>query len=158
LVAEDEGRIIGFTAGAADTTQHFGAFYRHKLFQIVSIVGLRFFRDATVRRGMVKRLDHLRLALSSFVRRESQSSRIQEDGDHTLAQLLFIAVHPHYRRKGIAKRLIDDCLNEFKRNGTHRIGATVLPDNASSIAFFKKNSWVIEDTTPEFVYFQRDIA
>lgn len=48
-----------------------------------------------------------------------------------------LAVHPSYRRRGIARRLVRACEDALRRQGIEIFAALVEPDNTGSAAFFR---------------------
>jgi ribosomal protein S18 acetylase RimI-like enzyme len=54
----------------------------------------------------------------------------------SVSYVYYIAVARAYRRKGIAKRLLEDALRYFKDSGTKEVFASVEEDNTPSEALF----------------------
>ena len=61
---------------------------------------------------------------------------IFEDGD-----LLNIAVHPKYRRQGIAQMLMNKMFELLKEKGTERVTLEVRSSNFSAQSLYKKNGF-----------------
>ena len=53
-----------------------------------------------------------------------------------------LAVHPDYRRRGIAVDLIDECENVIRKRGLKLFCALIEESNRSSIRLFKKLGYV----------------
>lgn len=158
IVAVDGDRVIGFVAGTAAKMQHYMAFYRRGFVQIVFIVAARSLRDPVVRREIFKRMSYLRLAVAALLRPRAQSSAEREVGsDQTPARLLSIAIHPDHRGAGVGERLTGSLFDSLYKDGARRVGLTVRSDNGRAIAFYKKDGWAVQNTTSEFVTFERDL-
>ena len=52
-----------------------------------------------------------------------------------------LAVQLSEQNKGIGKKLVDLCLNEFKKAGIQKCHIFVISDNAEGIAFWEKIGW-----------------
>ena len=52
-----------------------------------------------------------------------------------------LAVDPEYRGRGIAKQLIDECLQGLRREGLIRANILVAQDNPLGRAFWLRNGW-----------------
>ena len=61
----------------------------------------------------------------------SQSSIDESD-------VMNVAVHPDYRRKGIAENLINHLVEELKNRGSHALLLEVRASNAPAIALYEK--------------------
>ena len=61
----------------------------------------------------------------------SQSSIDESD-------VMSVAVHPDYRRKGIAENLINHLVEELKNRGSHALLLEVRASNAPAIALYEK--------------------
>ncbi len=55
--------------------------------------------------------------------------------------ILNVAVHPDFRRKGIAQRMFDFLFQEGKKDGLNFYYLEVKIDNAPAINFYKKNGF-----------------
>ncbi len=53
-----------------------------------------------------------------------------------------LAVHPEYRRQGIARLLIDEALEIAKREGSRKAGLIVLSSNEKRIIYYKSFGFV----------------
>jgi len=56
-----------------------------------------------------------------------------------------LAVQQSQQNKGIGKKLVDLCLNEFKKAGIQKCHIFVISDNAGGIAFWEKIGWQLRD-------------
>jgi ribosomal protein S18 acetylase RimI-like enzyme len=55
--------------------------------------------------------------------------------------LLWLAVHPQFRRKGIAKALIETGTKQLKQDGTKAVFASVQRRNVASLTVFGKEGY-----------------
>ena len=60
----------------------------------------------------------------------------QSSADET--DVMNVAVHPDYRRRGIAESLIDVLILELKNRGSHALMLEVRDSNAPAIALYEK--------------------
>ena len=71
------------------------------------------------------------------------------DGDHLVgyvgsqssideSDIMNIAVHPDWRRRGIAEKLIDYLVQELKKRGSHALMLEVRVSNDPAIALYEK--------------------
>ena len=56
-----------------------------------------------------------------------------------------LAVQLSEQNKGIGKKLVDLCLNEFKKAGIQKCHIFVISDNEEGIAFWEKIGWQLRD-------------
>ena len=56
-----------------------------------------------------------------------------------------LAVQKSEQNKGIGKKLVDLCLNEFKKSGIQKCHIFVISDNAEGITFWKKIGWQLRN-------------
>ena len=54
------------------------------------------------------------------------------------ADIMNVAVHPDYRRQGIAEKLINSLVEELKNRGIHALLLEVRASNAPAIALYEK--------------------
>ena len=52
--------------------------------------------------------------------------------------MMNVAVHPDFRRKGIAEALVNDLVENLKKMGSHCLTLEVRASNASAIALYEK--------------------
>lgn len=64
-----------------------------------------------------------------------------------------LAVHPEYRRHGLAERLVHRCERLFRREGLEVFAALIDPDNPASLGFFQKLGY----TATDIVYARRKL-
>jgi len=56
-----------------------------------------------------------------------------------------LAVQQCEQNKGLGKKLVELCLNEFRKSGIQKCHIFVISDNAEGIAFWEKVSWQLRD-------------
>ena len=56
-----------------------------------------------------------------------------------------LAVQQSEQNKGIGNKLVDLCLNEFKKAGIQKCHIFVISDNSEGIAFWEKIGWQLRD-------------
>ena len=56
-----------------------------------------------------------------------------------------LAVQQSEQNKGLGKKLLDLCLNEFKKSGIQKCHIFVISDNAKGIVFWEKVGWQLRD-------------
>jgi len=56
-----------------------------------------------------------------------------------------LAVHQFDQKKGVGKKLVDECLNALKKSGIQKCHIFVINDNAEGITFWKKVGWYMRD-------------
>ena len=53
-----------------------------------------------------------------------------------------LAIHPKYRRQGLARQLVDKCLQILQDEGIQKCHIFIFNDNAGGIEFWKSIGWV----------------
>jgi ribosomal protein S18 acetylase RimI-like enzyme len=56
-----------------------------------------------------------------------------------------LAVAPTHRGRGIAKRLVDECIDGLRRAGVPRAIILVANENATGRSFWERNGWEVID-------------
>src|SRR5947209_4936601 len=113
--------------------------------------------DAAIK--LWKRLDGLDIAegddretVRRFLERNPGLSRIAEESEVIVGAVLcghdgrrgyvyHLAVDPKYRGRGIAQRLIDECLAGLRRAGLERVNILVGKDNSPGLEFYRRTGW-----------------
>ena len=91
-------------------------------------------------------------SVAQFLARNPGLSRLATDGSGTVGVALcghdgrrghiyHLAVDPTYRRRGLGKRLLDECLEGLRRTGVKRVIIMVADDNPRGREFWKRCSW-----------------
>ena len=118
LVADSEGAVVGFIAGAEDT----GKFYREFLKRRLIRAGINLV-PALIRPSTWMRL--------------WETLRYGSESDPVPAELLSMAVAPVARRKGLGARLVDLLIEEAGRRGLSEMKVVVGADNHAAIALYE---------------------
>jgi ribosomal protein S18 acetylase RimI-like enzyme len=90
--------------------------------------------------------------VAQFLARNPGLSRVATDGSGTVGVALcghdgrrghiyHLAVDPTYRRRGLGKRLLDECLEGLHRTGVKRVIIMVADDNPRGREFWKRWGW-----------------
>jgi N-acetylglutamate synthase len=93
-----------------------------------------------------------REGVAQFLVRNSELSRVATDGstivgaalcghDGRRGHIYHLAVDPTYRRRGLGKRLLDECLEGLRRAGVKRVIIMVADDNPRGREFWKRCGW-----------------
>lgn len=56
-----------------------------------------------------------------------------------------LAVHPNYRKMGIGRLLVQECLDALRRAGIAKCHGMVFRDNGDAIAFWKTAGWTVRE-------------
>lgn len=127
----------GFIAGATDSQRLLRSLFRRHLLFLLQISLKALFR-------------HPRLLSSLF---QTFHYPRRTDLPQTKAELLFIAVKPESRRRGIGNRLILKSLQELKRRGIDGVKVSVERKNQGTINLLKKMHFSQER---KFSFYQRE--
>ena len=93
-----------------------------------------------------------REGVARFLVRNPGLSRVAIDGSAILGVALcghdgrrghiyHLAVDPAYQRRGLGKRLLDECLDGLRRAGVQRAIILVADDNQRGAEFWKRYGW-----------------
>jgi len=122
LVAESDGRTVGFAAGVTD-------------------VG-RLYRDFLVRDGIVAGVAAAPRILRSW-RRVLETLRYPAgDDDLPAAEVLSVAVDARTVARGVGGRLVEAALDEFRRRGTRAVKVVAGADNGAALALYAGRGFV----------------
>ena len=123
LVAEDDGKIIGFVSATADT----GGFYRYFLKK-------RFIKAAFLLLPKAIDLNTLKKIFETLKYSKKNEINILLPK----AELLSIAVKEDYQRKGVAKQLFKALVNEFHKMGINEFRIVVGSSLFKAKNFYQK--------------------
>ena len=124
LVAEEEGRVVGFVAGSADVPDLYRAF--------------------VLRDGLAAALD----AMGPLLRRWRQALETLRHGSSEGAgtgrgvELLAIAVDPSHQGRGIGEQLVADFLRQVATSHAHAAYVVVGADNARAVGLYRRAGFV----------------
>jgi ribosomal protein S18 acetylase RimI-like enzyme len=90
--------------------------------------------------------------VAAFLERNAGLSRVASDGptivgvalcghDGRRGHVYHLAVDPAYRRCGVGKRLLDECLAGLRKAGLKRAIILVADDNPRGREFWKRSGW-----------------
>jgi ribosomal protein S18 acetylase RimI-like enzyme len=93
-----------------------------------------------------------RESVAQFLARNPGLSRVATDGSRTVSVALcghdgrrghiyHLAVDPAYQRRGVGKRLLDECLEGLRRTGVKRAIIMVADDNPRGRGFWRRCGW-----------------
>jgi ribosomal protein S18 acetylase RimI-like enzyme len=93
-----------------------------------------------------------RESVAQFLARNPGLSRVATDGSRTVGVALcghdgrrghiyHLAVDPAYQRRGVGKRLLDECLEGLRRTGVKRAIIMVADDNPRGRGFWRRCGW-----------------
>lgn len=91
-------------------------------------------------------------SVQAFVARNPGLSRVAVSGaimvgvvlcghDGRRGHIYHLAINPKYRARGLAKRLVDECLEGLRRAGVQRAIILVSHDNTQGRQFWKRCGW-----------------
>lgn len=87
-----------------------------------------------------------------FLKRNPGLSRVAEQNgvmagavlcghDGRRGWIYHLAVAPHFRKRGVGKRLIEECLRGLRKAGLRRALILVARDNSLGRSFWQRNGW-----------------
>jgi len=90
--------------------------------------------------------------IQRYLERNPGLSRIARDGDGVVGTILcghdgrrgyvhHLAVSPDFRRRGIGRRLVQDCLVALKADGIEKCHLFIFSDNAEGRRFWQHTGW-----------------
>jgi ribosomal protein S18 acetylase RimI-like enzyme len=155
----DSGRPVAFVVGTSDAGAHFRALYRrHGLYMAGSVLAGVLFHPV-VRRGVLRRLDHMRLAIGSILGLGRSAAPATARGPRVVCpvRLLSIAVDPEDRGSGVARLASELFEAQVKRAGFSRVGLSVHADNERAISFYRKTGWNEVYRSAAGLWFEKEI-
>ncbi|KLU66900.1 putative acetyltransferase [Desulfosporosinus acididurans] len=157
-VAKNKGRIVGFVFGTING-RPFSQFYRQNFWKLVVLVLLRYARDDYVRKHIRDRMNYVSEAFKSLFCLQAKDSQIPSERSlFASARILAIGVAPNFRGLGIANQLTGHFCSQMKQEGFKKVGLSTLPWNDRAIRFYKKDGWIVEESTDSSVSFLRSIG
>ena len=173
-VAKYDGKVVGFVLGSC-SREPFARFYRQNFWKLTTIVLKQYFKDAYVRKHVLKRLSCVADALKSYIlRRRSEPAPVASTstptstGTSTSAEtvqnesnqprILAIGVDGSYRGQNIAGQLTGFFCEKMKEAGYVEVGLSAVPENTRAIRFYKKDGWIVTETSEDSVNFVRSIV
>lgn len=111
-------------------------------------------------------LDDSRDGIERFINRNPETCFAAEDGDTLIGAILVgndgrrgyiyhTAVHPQYRKQGIASRLVDAAMHALKQCGINKCALVVFERNELGNAFWEKLGFTVRE---DLVYRNKTIT
>lgn len=113
FILEDRKRVVGYISGTFDSDKIFKTFFLRRGFSLSKFI----FSNL----GKIPKCLTLLLEMYSYLKNTSLNS--------VKAELLFITIHPEFRGKGWAKKLIFTILEEFKKQNISKVKVTTIRSN-----------------------------
>ena len=128
MIAEDEGRVVGFIAGVADMRAFSRFFLRHFFFVAVFLLS--------------------RMVGMSTVQKLFESLRYsQRKDDLPKAELLTMAVAKDFQGRGVAREMFTLFLGEMKAKGVKTFRVLVGEKLQGAIAWYEKQGFRLVEST-----------
>lgn len=156
FVAKCNGRPVGFVFGTLDDDP-FNQFYHQHFITLALIVVQRYIADAYVRKHISKRLGHILVAIKTLLPFHKRTIEAEQANSFIPVRILALGVGLNYRGMGIANKLTSHYCAQMRREGFRKVGLSVLPWNERAIRFYKKDSWIQEDSSETSLSFIRII-
>lgn len=161
FVAVYDTSIIGYIVGTTDSYSLYRNFYYNN-FAMLALITFKGFMDSRLRRNIMSRTYHIRMAIKSLFCRKQKPNKTNYEinSSNCVARLLSIAVESQYRGSlyGIADQLVETFCKRLCQDGVDRVGLGVFTDNLPAIAFYNKNGWTQERITEGVIYFNRSTS
>lgn len=101
-------------------------------------------------------LDDSKEGIDKFIRRNPDTCLVAENdsavvgvimvgNDGRRGYIYHTAVHPDYRKQGIAKQLVDYAMNELSVLGIHKAALVVFDRNKAGNAFWESQGFTVRD-------------
>lgn len=101
-------------------------------------------------------LDDSRDGINQFIKRNPDTCFVAEDGNKIIGVIIagndgrrgyiyHTAVNPHYRKRGIARRLVDTALLSLKQCGINKVALVVFDRNESGNAFWESLGFTVRE-------------
>ena len=156
-IAECNGQLIGFVAGARDSSRFFRNLYRNHFIDMALGVLQGVLASAVFRKQLWDRRSQILRALrSKFL------AAPKTDTQHVVSKakfrLLSIGVLPNHRKSGIAEAMLSHFLQQLDSAGIQEVGLSVFDSNKRAIRFYEKTGWQVEFQLGKSIYFWRGVG
>lgn len=152
LEEPNSGQVIAFAIGTMRPGFRL-RLVRHHLIWFCICVARGLFTSSDVRKRMWNYVGFLKRPL----RRKSRPPSTDPGRAPRLeGNYMTAAVHPQWRRRGNATRILDYFVNRMFDAGSYRVRARVRTDNLPSLAMHKRLGWHIEKLSEEYVTVWKD--
>ena len=153
MVAEIDGRVVGFVAGTAAIERLNARVYRPRI-GVALTVAIRFIADPVLRKYLLSKREHFTKLLRVLARRKTSRVAVSKIAE----RLLSIGVSPDSQRMGVAQALVSGFNKRLNADGIGTVGLSVRHDNASGIAFYERTGWDRELADSNGIYYIRSTA
>ncbi|MBV8639469.1 MAG: GNAT family N-acetyltransferase [Candidatus Eremiobacteraeota bacterium] len=151
VVAEIDGRIVGFITGTACPDDLNSRVYRPPLGTAFQSA-LRIFTDPVLRRHLALKPPHVARVFRAFAGRRVRTRSFQSSAK---ARLLSMGVLPEVRGRRIAESLLRGISDRLCADGQSLIGSSVIKSNTSALTLYDRIGWHREFEDEYGVYFTR---
>jgi ribosomal protein S18 acetylase RimI-like enzyme len=141
VAACDSSGVIGFCVGTQDKPTFFRRLYRKHFASTAILVAFGAIGNPVIRRGVLRRLDHIGQAFRARFGREQPKPSELNTVHHVPARLLSIAVADEHRGTGLAEHLVEQFCARLRAVGVTEVELTVATSNKRAIAFYVKTGW-----------------
>jgi len=124
LVAKDNEKIIGFITGTENLSKFYKDFFMKKFFVAFFTLLPYFFNPKII------------FKISETFLYPKRKNKISKN--MPTAELLSIVVDKEYREKGVAKKLFQELVNEYKKRGINEFKVIVGSNLLNAIKFYEK--------------------
>lgn len=146
LIAEQDGRPVGFLVGTTDDREH----YRQVLRRSGSSLAVRGVKALALRPAVAWRFARtraFRYARGALrLARSASSSTAPAATSGKDAVLVHMAVAPQCRGRGVGSRLVEAFVENVRRGGLSGIRLITRSGSAGAAAFYEKLGWCPETT------------
>lgn len=162
VLAEVDGRPVGFVSGVVKSSDFYQDFYRRHFFMIAITVFARMFLSSVVCAGVFERAGQIVPALIARFGGsrlgKSNDIRVYNNSLEIKARLLSIGVSPDVRGAGIAEKMVNCFCRLAGYSGAKTVGLTVFSYNSRAINFYNKNGWHKESENEIEIAYSRKVC
>jgi ribosomal protein S18 acetylase RimI-like enzyme len=138
VVAESEGKVIGFVVGTSNVDQLNRSIFRPNFLAFARIVVTKTFTDSVVRRGIFARVAHVPVAVKSLF---SRNAHVEPHSSAT-SYLYSIAVTPARHGSSTAHEMLTYYVRQERRRGLDMVELTVFETNGRALRFYEREGFV----------------
>ncbi len=158
VARSSSGKVVALVAGSRNYEEFLRTFYRDNLLALTIAIVKALFFDSHLRGKIRRRTPQIKAAITSlFQSRCSSGHAYKSDGlsPFDTAGLACVAVHPHFRGKGVAVELFRLFEEYGRKLGVRKAGLSVIVSNARAIGFYKKVGWHIASSDSGYIVFEK---
>lgn len=123
VVAETQGRVVGFVAGTCNLNALFRSFLLHAFFPAVFILLPQIFSFRKLK------------GIFEALRYPSRNSDLPQ------AELLMIAVHKEFQSQGVARSMLKEFIEQMRKRGVKEFRVMVGKDLLSAIRLYESSGF-----------------